>query len=215
MSAPRGLGYPRPPPDHRRRPDLALRRRSRRSAAALVWAGILRRWPAVARRSDCRGSLRPRGPCLRDRGVGRPRPLPPAGAHALAERDRDRPRAFLSRHRWGSCSRSSSGATLALAINRRQRSLKLTFNVAQLVLTTGLAVNVFQLVLGSASLESYRAWVAAMLAISTSAIAACCSSRRDRDRRARVVDARRAPDLDVLDRRDARRRAASRSSRSS
>ena len=41
------------------------------------------------------------------------------------------------------------GATLALSINRRQRSVKLMFNIAQLVLTTGLAVNIFQLVLGS------------------------------------------------------------------
>ena len=62
------------------------------------------------------------------------------------------------------------GATLALSINRRQRSVKLMFNIAQLVLTTGLAVNIFQLALGSAPLESYRGWVAAMLAVSISAL---------------------------------------------
>jgi len=62
------------------------------------------------------------------------------------------------------------GAPLALLINRRQRSVKFAFNMAQLVLTTGLAINIFQAVLGSAPLQSYRAWAAAMLSVSISAV---------------------------------------------
>ncbi len=59
-----------------------------------------------------------------------------------------------------------SGPTLALVFSRRQRSVKLAFNVVQLLFTTGVAVLVFSLALGSAPTDSARAWAAAMLALS-------------------------------------------------
>jgi hypothetical protein len=63
------------------------------------------------------------------------------------------------------------GTSLAFVVNRRQRGVKLVFNVVQLLLTTGIAVAIFQLLLGSAPLDSYRAWGAAMAAVSFHAVA--------------------------------------------
>ncbi|MBT8215364.1 MAG: EAL domain-containing protein [Acidimicrobiia bacterium] len=64
------------------------------------------------------------------------------------------------------------GNTLALAINRRQPLIKLSFNVAQFTLQAALAVVVFRSVVSAGAPESWAGWTGAILAVVTALIIA-------------------------------------------
>ena len=96
------------------------------------------------------------------RGVRRPPPVPEAGAHALADGDRPRPRALL-RVAGRLLAGQIAGAALALSVHRRQRPIKLAFNLAQLSLCTGIALLVFRSLAGGGG--AARLWAAVLLAV--------------------------------------------------
>jgi diguanylate cyclase (GGDEF)-like protein len=59
------------------------------------------------------------------------------------------------------------GALAALLLHRRQRGVKLAFNIAHFTLETCLAVAIFRTVLGDADPSSWRGWLAALVVTMT------------------------------------------------
>ena len=57
------------------------------------------------------------------------------------------------------------GMTLALGLHRRQKPVKLVFNVAQTAIATSITIVVFHLALGRADVVSIRGWAATLLAV--------------------------------------------------
>jgi diguanylate cyclase (GGDEF)-like protein len=57
------------------------------------------------------------------------------------------------------------GAVAALAVVRRQRLIKLAFNLSLFTLSTGLAVTTFSTLAGGAAMGDPRSWVAALVAV--------------------------------------------------